>query len=1222
MLINTKIMNAGTERKKRPWTAAERKENERLRVAGKSARERNALVAREAPHRKVAPKTITVKVRGKSYEVNAKNGILANDLGAYRRAILKNEHPNSFKEYLKLEKERNASKGNPERYRELNKRMASVMTAKPIAQDDKGPNGESAALAEIIVPKAVRGAVNTGLKKAGKALGDTKVPFTAQFKDGKYTQKNFREVAATLQGQNAERVAAVEKRAGKVAAGVAAFGLGVASSPVTTIGDLRGTANDSIGSMGDVATAGTTPLQKGLGLLQFAGLAAPVVAKGAGGAARAISRKADDLALTQTLKGGRGARFVDRGAGRAADRAFGGKIAPDVLTPPVRPVLREATKGRGTSAIPEGLEATGRVAANGKPVLRGRFQSPPPVADDLAEAFEEWAVSPEIREAVAQATGRAPAPVVTKPTAPIVPKVETPSPVAPIRPNAPAPKNDGVGLNINKGGIADARETFGLDAIPAPERKTILESFAEADALNASRRATVAQRATQGKGLNDAEMGALGQDLVKAKQRLASLSPDSEEYLDTLAEFDDLTVAFDRAGTTGARGQGIRRTLIGLIGRNDFSYATVRGRAIIKAQGKGDNIDRTIGLDPKVEADLRKLTDDYAAAETKVKDLEAGNASLEAEVARLRAQEIVGGRSARKRTGGERRQELDAEFSDLVSRLKAPPKTGGGMNRNRQRGAIDPGPLADQAGTIYLMLQNRTRATGLSASQIVDEIVTRLRVAGLSVTRSQVRSAVAQGRADATAGERLATVRGQVGEADDALRSGDLASGIPEPKPTAIDPIELRIAKNKRDKLRGEIRRRIADQEPRTKVQKVGDYAGLVRSLKATADNSGIGRQGLIVGLSNPIRYARAIKRSKAATFSESRYLQYSRELGERAGFDEARLHGLHFDDPLSTMGGERAEDFSRGGNLLDALEQKGRLGTRYVGTGINAVTKGAERSMATVLNHLRMDSWERGMALAKKTGRTSDADLKQLAEYINNVTGRGRQINKNLDMVLFSQRFMASRFIAPTYIFRGGPAGQLARRQFGTAAAFWTSLATVAIANGATVSVDPESSDFLKIKIGNQLFDPGAGFLQVARLVLTPAVTLYKNAYGRNKDGSKIKPRSIIGETGRALGPFLAYKASPQIGLLGNALSGVNVVGEKTSVGKELATALLPLIAVQTYEQATKTGPMSRETALTFFGELYGVGSSYRKPGDKKKPEGRRIPLKSGNVVLPRLMR
>lgn len=198
---------------------------------------------------------------------------------------------------------------------------------------------------------------------------------------------------------------------------------------------------------------------------------------------------------------------------------------------------------------------------------------------------------------------------------------------------------------------------------------------------------------------------------------------------------------------------------------------------------------------------------------------------------------------------------------------------------------------------------------------------------------------------------------------------------------------------------------------------------------------------------------------------------------------------------------------------------------------GIGRVVKASNRAYNAYLNQLRFETFKsllddaRNMSVeAAETGSARPGFLrrdftaeqakdlnpyrnvvlaKQIADFVNTGTGRGplrmdlptiekgrfamkeRSLEQAADIltnVLFSPRLFASRvrMLNPgTYVM----ADPFVRKQYVKAllatAGAWGSISSIAALAGADVSLDPNSSDFGKIKIGNTRLDPAGGFQQ-----------------------------------------------------------------------------------------------------------------------------------------------
>lgn len=197
--------------------------------------------------------------------------------------------------------------------------------------------------------------------------------------------------------------------------------------------------------------------------------------------------------------------------------------------------------------------------------------------------------------------------------------------------------------------------------------------------------------------------------------------------------------------------------------------------------------------------------------------------------------------------------------------------------------------------------------------------------------------------------------------------------------------------------------------------------------------------------------------------------------VAEEMGLDMTDLRGIN--------GREEA--------LRSSLAEKIPLYGKYI--------RASNRAYTGFLNDLRANTLEDLFDSAKAIGRdpiSKDKVLgQQIAEFINTATGRGklgveigsRQINleKNAKLmadVFFAPKLMASniRMLNPSTYVTADP---FVRKQYmlgmlrtmGT----WGTIASLAKIAGADVSVDPRSSDFGKIKIGDTRIDLGGGMQQ-----------------------------------------------------------------------------------------------------------------------------------------------
>jgi hypothetical protein len=208
-----------------------------------------------------------------------------------------------------------------------------------------------------------------------------------------------------------------------------------------------------------------------------------------------------------------------------------------------------------------------------------------------------------------------------------------------------------------------------------------------------------------------------------------------------------------------------------------------------------------------------------------------------------------------------------------------------------------------------------------------------------------------------------------------------------------------------------------------------------------------------------------------------------------------------------------------------------------------------------------------------------------------------GNAISPALNAVFFSPRYLASRvqLVNPKLYNPRSPQGRMAisnMMQFTGVVATALSLAKL---GGADVELDPDSPDFLKIKVGNTRYDVMAGFQQPIRFAWRLAKGMTNNARGiKNERNSE---PLIVTER------FLRSKASPLGGVVGDVAFGKTFEGKPVSEAynptdpqaiRDLAMdKLIPMVvqdawkAWQDSEQQGQPGwkGMAKSTPAAFFG-------------------------------------
>ena len=284
-------------------------------------------------------------------------------------------------------------------------------------------------------------------------------------------------------------------------------------------------------------------------------------------------------------------------------------------------------------------------------------------------------------------------------------------------------------------------------------------------------------------------------------------------------------------------------------------------------------------------------------------------------------------------------------------------------------------------------------------------------------------------------------------------------------------------------------------------------------------------------------------------------------------------------------------EEAFMGANLAEKIPVVGR------------VVRASDRAYTGFLNKLRADVFDDLVGKAEKLGLDPASNtplLQEIGKFVNAGTGRGN-LPKSLagaapalNGILFSPRLMSSRLtlLNPAYYIKASP---LVRREalksLFTFVAAGSTVMGVAEMAGVKPSMDPFSSDFGKIKIGNTRMDVWGGFQQYIRAAaqltagrttspITGKTSNFRKGYGA-------MDRMDIGYR------FLEQKASPVASFAVALMRGETPTGEKVDIPKEAAERFIPMIVqdmVELYKEDPSLLPLS---ALGVFG----VGLQTYKP-------------------------
>ena len=330
------------------------------------------------------------------------------------------------------------------------------------------------------------------------------------------------------------------------------------------------------------------------------------------------------------------------------------------------------------------------------------------------------------------------------------------------------------------------------------------------------------------------------------------------------------------------------------------------------------------------------------------------------------------------------------------------------------------------------------------------------------------------------------------------------------------------------------------------------DAANLPRALLASGELSGTLRQGGILLARRPQLFPSTMNWQFKTLFSSKNWQVLDdviRADPDFAVFNEFGGYMAPEPGKVAVKLWEREEVFMS--NLADKIP----------------FVKMSERAFTAGLNHLRFQTFKRNMVLLRKMGMEANEDaIEGMVKLSNWASGRGsypgalKETAPILNALMFSPRLVFSRFQLPTLMFSSNPAVRKeAIRTMVQFMGFGTGLLSLASLAGATVEIDPRSSEFGKLKIGDTRLDIWTGYVQWARF-LAQFVTAER----------KITATGGKGEVDRfdALIRIAQSKASPIASILIDLMKGETYMGEPMfeggaeTVWRELRNRLTPLFA------------------------------------------------------------
>ena len=378
------------------------------------------------------------------------------------------------------------------------------------------------------------------------------------------------------------------------------------------------------------------------------------------------------------------------------------------------------------------------------------------------------------------------------------------------------------------------------------------------------------------------------------------------------------------------------------------------------------------------------------------------------------------------------------------------------------------------------------------------------------------------------------------------------------------------------------------------------DAIGLPRALRASMDMSAPLRQGILL-LGRPKEFFGAMKPMFKAFGSEDYAQKVIQSLKDDPYYKQAVDSGLELTDLSNiTLAANPEEYFTR-------------LAPVISNTALGATVKASERAYTVYLNKLRFDSFKSVAKEWEALGPTASnsKNLTDIAEFFNYATGRGKlpkdlaRLSPALNATMFAPKFLYSRFAAPGSVVKR--AIHTARqdpdvfknpvklidlynsdvvlkemaRNLGAFMGLGLGALGAAKVSGLGVEMDPRSSKFGRIGVGDTTFDMWAGYQPLARYISQIITGERKTGLDDFQDISRKDTFTR----------FLRSKESPVAGLIhdfyaGQTFLGDEIRGDEVDIANQLANALTPLFLSDLTQNLEEEGIVGGiYTAPAFFG-------------------------------------
>ena len=343
----------------------------------------------------------------------------------------------------------------------------------------------------------------------------------------------------------------------------------------------------------------------------------------------------------------------------------------------------------------------------------------------------------------------------------------------------------------------------------------------------------------------------------------------------------------------------------------------------------------------------------------------------------------------------------------------------------------------------------------------------------------------------------------RIKELKQRIADGDFSTK-PRPKSLELDE-EAKKLNAEREKIlfQFEEEKAKAKYRQRSGPQKAFDAfisaLNLSKSLIASLDFSAPFRQGFVYTMSQDPRKTKQQMQEMFKLMNEENYTNWLADLKASDEYNLIKASKLFVAEPSAELSAREESFMSNLGQYVPVLGKsiKTRSG-KEVKVGFDLYGK-SERAYSGFLNVLRVQAFMEGATTLKEQGYTMEKNpevFKAMADFVNNATGRGtggrafENSATTLSTVFFSPRLIKSRLnlFNPVYYYKMPPsvraiALKRMSKLIATSTMMISLLAIAAAGKGGDdeddvkIELDPRSSDFAKIRMGDTRIDFLGGF-------------------------------------------------------------------------------------------------------------------------------------------------